>query len=338
MAAAPHAVVLGCRGARLDPQEAAYFRDADPWGFILFARNVEDPRQLERLVGDLRHAVGRDAPVMIDQEGGRVQRMRAPHWREWPSPEAESRDEDVARAARRLWLRARLIAAELAAVGIDVDCIPTLDVARPETHPFLANRCFGTDPARVARLGRAVADGLMAGGVLPVMKHAPGHGRAAGDSHHDLPRIDAAPEALRAVDFAPFAALADLPMAMTAHLVYSAFDGARPATLSPRMIALIREEIGFGGLLLSDDISMEALSGGLRERTEAARMAGCDVVLHCTGSRAEMDAVLAGAGRLEGLAAARAAGVLAARCAALPVDIAALEAELEALRHDRGDG
>jgi beta-N-acetylhexosaminidase len=308
------ATIFGCAGTVLEPSERAFFREADPFGFILFARNVEDPDQLRRLTASLRDAVGWQAPILVDQEAGRVQRLRSPHWREWTPPldtvEAAGSLEEAARIMR---LRAQVIAAELIAVGIDADCIPTLDVVREETHPFLKNRCYGRDPETVARIGRAVADGLMAGGVLPVMKHMPGHGLSHVDTHHDLPTVDMALEDLQAIDFAPFRALADLPMAMTAHLVFAALDGDRPATQSPRMIQVIREEIGFQGLLMSDDLNMQALQGTLAERTARTIAAGVDVALHCKGDMAEMVAVAGAAGRMGPAARARAEAAIAAR-------------------------
>lgn len=331
MPTAPSATVLGCSGPALTPDEAAFFRACDPFGFILFARNVETPAQLSRLTGDLRAAVGRDAPVLVDQEGGRVQRLRAPYWREWLPPFDEVAGLPVPLRARGTWLRYRLIAEELRAVGIDADCAPTADVAGPDTHPFLRNRCFGDDPATVAAAARAAADGLLAGGVLPVMKHLPGHGRAKVDSHLHLPRVTSDAETLDATDFAPFRALADLPMAMTAHIVFDAFDPVRPATLSPSMVSEIRNRIGFGGLLLSDDLSMEALAGSLGDRAALAVAAGCDIALHCNGKRAEMESVAAAAGQLGPEASARAEAALARRSRAVPIDTARLEAEFEAL-------
>jgi beta-N-acetylhexosaminidase len=326
------ASVLGCSGLSLTPAERAFFAGAAPWGFILFGRNVADPDQLKRLTGELRDAVGRDAPILIDQEGGRVQRMWPPYWRQWQPPlDQMRRAGSLEAAARVMFLRHRLIAAELLAVGIDVDCVPTADVARPETHPFLRNRCFGEDVASVVTGARAASEGLMAGGVLPVMKHLPGHGRARIDSHKDLPVVDASAEDLRQTDFAPFKALSDLPMAMTAHIRFTAFDGDRPATQSPTMIALIREEIGFDGLLLSDDLGMEALSGTVPERAAAARAAGCDIALHCNGDLADMEASVAAVGGLTGPAAARADHVLALPRTALPLDIDAAEQELNEL-------
>lgn len=322
------ATIFGCAGPKLLAEERAFFRDADPFGFILFARNVEDPSQLRRLTADLREAVGRDAPILVDQEGGRVQRLRAPHWQEWTPPLDTVDGAGSLDAAERIMrLRSAVIAAELLDVGIDADCIPTLDVVRPETHPFLMNRCYGRDPVTVARIGRAVAEGLMAGGVLPVMKHMPGHGLSHVDTHHDLPRVTVSQEELTAVDFAPFRALNDLPMAMTAHLVFAALDGDRPATQSPTMIRVIREEIGFGGLLMSDDLNMQALSGTLAERTARTIAAGVDIALHCKGDLAEMIAVAGAAGVMGPEAMARAEAAVAARRPAT-VDLKAALAEL----------
>lgn len=321
------ATILGCLGPRLRRDEAAFFRDADPWGFILFARNVEDPEQLRRLTGDLRAAVGRDAVVMVDQEGGRVQRLRAPHWREWLPP----LDQMARGGAAAMRLRTQLIALELRDVGIDSDCAPVLDIASELTHPFLKNRCYGTDIASVIAGGRAVVEGLTAGGVLPVMKHMPGHGRATGDTHKDLPRVEASLEDLRETDFAAFRAFRDLPMAMTAHIVFPALDPEHPATQSAKALRMIREETGFDGLLISDDLNMEALKGSLAERAGASIAAGCDIALQCNGKRAEMEQVVTAAGSLTPAAAARAAAALACRRPPEPVDRAALSAEFEAM-------
>lgn len=324
------AACFGCSGPTLLPEERAFFRDADPFGFILFARNIETPEQVARLTADLRAAVGRDAPILIDQEGGRVQRMHAPHWREWLPP----LDTVLAAgpdAARLMGLRMRVIAAELRAVGIDANCAPVADIAGQGTHPFLRNRCYGTDAETVTRIGRAVADGLLAGGVLPVVKHLPGHGRATADTHHDLPTVTASREDLAATDFAPFHALADLPMAMTAHIIFAAYDAQRPATQSPEMIRVIRDEIGFAGLLLTDDLNMQALSGDLASRTRASMAAGCDIALHCKGDMAEMLMVAGQAGDMRADTLARAQAALARRHAPEPVDIAALEADLQGL-------
>ena len=322
------AAIFGCAGTRLLPEEREFFRDADPLGFILFARNVEDPRQVRRLTAELREAVGRDALVLVDQEGGRVQRLRAPHWREWTPPlDMVDGAGSVEAAERVMRLRASVIAAELADVGIDTNCIPTLDVIRPETHPFLMNRCYGGDPETVARIGRAVAEGLMAGGVLPVMKHMPGHGLSHVDTHHDLPTVAVSHGELTAVDFAPFRALNDLPMAMTAHLVFAALDGERPATQSPRMIRVIREEIGFQGLLMSDDLNMQALAGTLADRTARTIAAGVDIALHCKGDMAEMVSVAGAAGVMGPEALARAKAAVAAR-QPVTLDVQAALAEL----------
>jgi beta-N-acetylhexosaminidase len=322
------ATIFGCAGPRLLPEERAFYRDADPFGFIVFARNIEDPAQLGRLTADLREAVGRNAPVLVDQEGGRVQRLRAPHWREWTPPlDTVDGAGSIEAAERIMRARATVIAAELAEVGIDADCIPTLDVVRPETHPFLMNRCYGRDPEVVARIGRAVADGLMAGGVLPVMKHMPGHGLSHVDTHHDLPRVDVPLADLQAIDFAPFKVLADLPMAMTAHLVFSALDAERPATQSPVMVQMIRDAIGFKGLLMSDDLNMQALAGTLADRTARTIAAGVDIALHCKGDMAEMVEVAGAAGVMGPAAQARAEAAVAARRVAT-VDVKAALAEL----------
>lgn len=330
------AAIFGCRGTQLSRDEAAFIADCQPAGFILFARNVDTPDQLRRLTADLCAAAGRDLPIFTDQEGGRVQRLRAPHWREWAPPldfaAAAAAGPQGARAAERaMELRARLIARELRAVGITGNCVPSADIAWPGTHPFLYNRCYGEDPATVAHLARATARGVMAEGLWPVMKHLPGHGRAEADSHHDLPRIDVPLDALERTDFAPFRALADLPLAMTAHVVLVALDPARPATLSPPVIALIRDRIGFRGLLMTDDLNMGALGGSLADRAAAALAAGCDLALHCNGDLAEMVAVAAAAGAPSAASLARGARLTPPRPTGEPIDSGALEAELQAL-------
>lgn len=328
------AAILGCLGPRLRPEERAFFAETKPWGFILFARNLETPDQIRRLTAALRDAVGYDAPILIDQEGGRVQRIGPPHWRQWLPPLDQmalgGRD-----ALRAMWLRARIIADELHALGIDVNCSPTCDIADDDTHAFLRNRCYGSDAATVTAAARAVADGLLAGGVLPVAKHTPGHGRAFVDSHRDLPVVGADTAALQSQDFAPFRALADLPMAMTAHIVYSALDARAPATTSAKVVGLIRDAIGFEGLLMTDDISMQALAGDLAARSRASIAAGCDVVLHCNGEMDEMQAVVGACGALTGAAADRAQAALAARRAPVAFDVAAAEAELAELLDGR---
>ncbi len=325
------ATILGCAGQVLGPSEAAFFRDADPLGFILFARNVDSPAQVARLTASLRDAVGRDAPVLVDQEGGRVQRLRAPHWREWLPPLDQVAATAPDTMERAVWLRYRLIAAELAAVGIDVDCAPSGDLAVAGTHAFLRNRCFGDDVPTVIAAARACAAGLLAGGVLPVIKHMPGHGRAVVDSHHDVPHVDADAEDLHDTDFAVFAGLADLPIGMTGHIVFPAIDPDHPATASPAVIRMIRSEIGFDGLLMTDDVSMQALSGTIATRSAAAIRAGCDVVLHCNGDRAEMEQAVSAAGAMTEAAQRRSDAAMSMRRTAEPADLAALDAEVAGL-------
>lgn len=329
------ACIFGCEGPALGDAERAFFAETAPWGFILFARNVETPDQLRRLTGDLRDAVGRDAPIFVDQEGGRVQRLRAPYWREWLPP-LDTVEAAGPQAPLAMYLRARLIAAELRAVGIDGNCAPTVDIAGPLTHPFLRNRCYGSDLDTVVAVARAVAKGLLDGGVLPVMKHMPGHGRATIDTHLDLPRVTDAAEDLLRSDFAAFRALADLPLGMTAHIVFSAYDD-QPATCSAPMIRVIRDQIGFGGLLMTDDLSMQALSGTIGERAAASRRAGCDVMLHCNGNLGDMQAVAAASGVLAGAALTRAEAALAARRTPDTADPKALDAELAQLVRDQAD-
>lgn len=325
----PRAVIFGVEGTALSAQERTFLRDADPWGFILFARNVEDPAQLRALTASLREAVGRDAPILIDQEGGRVQRMRAPHWREYlPALDQMERARDPLRAQ---WLRNRLIAAELHAVGIDVNCAPLADLVEEQTHPVLRNRLYGGDVETVVAAARACAEGLLAGGVLPVLKHVPGYGRAHVDSHLDLPRVDVPLEELRARDFAPFRALADLPMAMTAHIVMTAVDPARPATVSPIVMDAVRREIGYDGLVMTDDLSMQALSGTPPERAQAALAAGCDIVLHCNGRLAEMEAIAELVPVLAGASLGRAVRALEWRKPPDLSDTNALDVEFQAL-------
>lgn len=322
----PNATILGgIAGTELTAAERDFFRAADPWGFILFGRNVDNPGQVRRLTSDLRDAVGRDAVITVDQEGGRVQRLRAPHWTDWPAPL-----DQAGAGPRAMWLRYFLIGRELRAVGIDSNCAPTLDVAQADTHPFLRNRCLGSDPDTVATLGRASADGMLAAGVLPVMKHMPGHGRAVADSHHDLPTVTAPEADLDAIDFAPFRDLRDLPMGMTAHIRFTALDDA-PATASSRMIGLIRDRIGFDGLLMTDDITMKALSGTEPERAAASIAAGCDLVLHCNGTIADMEPVVAAAGPMAPDAQRRADAALAQRHPPQDFDLAALRDEWRAL-------
>ncbi|HKH32634.1 MAG TPA: beta-N-acetylhexosaminidase [Beijerinckiaceae bacterium] len=289
------AFIAGCSGLTLTDDEIVFFRAAEPWGFILFKRNIESPGQVRALTQALRETVGREnAPILIDQEGGRVQRMGPPHWPVYPPGRAYGRiagnDPLFQREIARLG--ARLMAHDLRESGINVDCAPVLDVPVEGAHDVIGDRAYARDPETVAVLGRAAAEGLIAGGVLPVIKHVPGHGRAGADSHHALPVVHASREDLERQDFMPFRHLADMPLAMTAHVVYTALDPDRPATTSPRVVQdVIRDHMRYDGLLVSDDLSMNALAGSLAERAAAAFAAGCDVALHCNGRLDEMDAV-----------------------------------------------
>jgi beta-N-acetylhexosaminidase len=328
------ALILGCAGPTLSPEEAAFFRAVRPWGFILFKRNVVSPEQVRALTDALRDTVGRaDAPVLFDQEGGRVQRMGPPHWRAYPSGGSYLRVGGPENGPALARLGARLMAHDLVSVGVTVDCAPVLDVPVAGASDVIGDRAYATDPDAVAAVGRAVAEGLLAGGVLPVVKHMPGHGRATADSHLALPVVDADDASLDARDFRPFRALADLPIAMSAHVVYTALDPDHPATTSATVVRdVIRGRIGFDGLLMTDDLSMKALTGGFRQRAEAATQAGCDVVLHCNGERAEMDAVAEGTPALAGEALRRAEAALARlRPAAEPnFDVAEAHARFDA--------
>lgn len=306
------AAIYGCSGQVLTDDERAFFAEARPWGFILFRRNVDSPDQVLRLTSDLRDSVGWECPILVDQEGGRVQRLGPPHWAKYPPGEAYLKAADDLQTARELArLGGRLMAHDLKAVGINVDCAPVLDVPVPGAHDIIGDRAFARDPALVALLGRAQAEGLLAGGVLPVIKHMPGHGRAFGDTHKELPTVHADLDTLDAWDFAPFKALSDMPIGMTAHIVFTAIDAKRPATQSRKAIKVIRERLGFGGLLLSDDLVMNALDGTLTERAEKSLKAGCDLVIHWNGDLAEMRQVAEGVGKLKGGAARRAEAALA---------------------------
>jgi beta-N-acetylhexosaminidase len=332
---AVRAFISGCAGQTLSTEERALYAASEPWGLILFKRNCAGPEQVRALTTDFREAVGRaDAPVLIDQEGGRVQRLQPPLWPAFPPARviglvAEADGEAGVRAA---WLQGRLLAAELADLGITVDCVPVLDVIVPGATEAIGNRSFGGDPALVAALGRAMAEGILAGGLLPVMKHIPGHGRATVDSHQALPVVRADLETLAKSDFRPFADLADLPMAMTSHIVYPAIDSANPATTSAAVIRdIIRGRIGFSGLLMSDDVSMNALSGDYATRAARIYAAGCDLVLHCNGRIEEMRAIADVASPLAGQAGERASNALRARREAGAFDREAGRAELLAL-------
>jgi beta-N-acetylhexosaminidase len=302
----PRAVILGCAGEELSAGERRFFAEADPAGFIFFRRNCHSREQVRRLVETLRGCVGRaDMPVLIDQEGGRVARLRPPEWRLYPSAAriASLPDPTAQQAAR---LGARLIADDLAQLGITVACLPVLDLPAAGADPVIGDRAYGADPERVARLGLAVCEGLIEGGVVPVLKHIPGHGRARVDSHYACPTVETDHGELSRSDFAPFRALAAMPWAMTAHIVYRSIDPAAPATLSRKVIAeIIRGEIGFDGVLISDDLSMRALGGGLAERAQRALHAGCDLALHCNGDLAEMEEIVAAIGPIATQAAKR---------------------------------
>ena len=334
------AAIYGCSGHRLTAEERAFFAETRPWGFILFRRNVDTPDQVTALVEDLRDSIGRaDAPVLIDQEGGRVQRLGPPHWPKYPPGSAYLTATNDPMAARELVrLGARLMAHDLRALGITVDCVPVLDVPVPGAHDIIGDRAYAQDPATVTQLGRAAAEGLLAGGVLPIIKHIPGHGRAFADSHHDLPVVETDLATLDAWDFAPFKALSDMPMAMTAHVVFSAIDAKRPATTSKKGIRLMREHLGFSGLIMSDDLSMKALSGTLTQRAEQSLKAGCDVILHCNGDLDEMRQVAEGTGKLKGEARRRAEAALNRIVhTPEPLDVAEARARLEAALSGRFD-
>ncbi|MEM7471436.1 MAG: beta-N-acetylhexosaminidase [Pseudomonadota bacterium] len=323
-----NAYIFGCEGPELSAQEYRFFESAQPWGFILFARNVQDKAQLKRLTDGLRASVGRDAPILIDQEGGRVQRLRGPIWQEFPP--ALDQMEKAHNPARAMYLRNRLIAADLHEVGIDVNCAPVADVLQPGTHPVMKNRCYSDDVATVVAMCQQAARGLRDGGVLPVLKHIPGYGRAVVDGHLDLPRVDVPRAALDMLDFAPFKALSEIRMGMTAHIVFPVIDDA-PATTSPKAMAMIRNDIGYQGLIMTDDISMEALSGKVADRSVASLNAGCDLVLHCNGQMDDMVAIAQTCGPMTAQAQARAKAALAERQTPTDIDILALRAEFETL-------
>jgi beta-N-acetylhexosaminidase len=329
------AFITGVSGTELSAAEREFIRVERPWGFILFKRNIETPEQVSYLVRELRNSVGSpDAPVLIDQEGGRVQRFGLPHWPAYPAGAVFGTLYDIERglgltAAR---LSARLMAADLIDLGVTVDCLPLADVPVAGADAVIGNRAYGTEPGKVAAIARAVTEGLEQGGVLPVLKHIPGHGRATADTHFRLPEVDTSKAELERTDFAAFQPLADLPMAMTAHVVFSALDPAHPATTSATIIEqVIRGVIGFQGLLMSDDVSMNALAGSIAERTRAIVTAGCDMVLHCNGDLGEMRAVARDTPELSGIALKRAERALASRKAPQAFDRQAARVELDAL-------
>jgi beta-N-acetylhexosaminidase len=328
------AFITGVEGLTLGAAERDFLRDADPWGFILFRRNIDTPAQVRALVAEMRAVVGRNAPVLIDQEGGRVQRLTTPHWPKYPPGAFYGAiyDRERADGLRAAKLGARLIAHDLHDLGIDVDCLPLADVPVSDADPVIGDRAYGLTPAKVATIGAAVAEGLLDGGVLPVLKHIPGHGRATADSHHKLPVVDTDRATLESSDFAAFVPLAKLPLGMTAHVVFSALDPLAPATTSVKMVReVIRGHIGFDGLLMSDDVSMNALSGTLAERSRASLAAGCDVVLHCNGKLDEMQAVASECPPLAGEALRRADAALSARKTPAAFDVAAARADFAAM-------
>jgi beta-N-acetylhexosaminidase len=328
-------VIFGVSGLHLTPEEAAFFRDVQPWGFILFGRNIGDAGQIADLVSALRDTVGgRNAPVLIDQEGGRVQRIREPLCPRYPSGADLGAiwRQDPEAGRRAAWLMSRLHAFDLTRFGINVDCLPVLDVPVEGANDVIGNRAYGKEPVIVTEIGRAAAEGLKAGGVLPVIKHMPGHGRAFADSHHHLPVVDTSRAELAAHDFPPFKALSGELMAMSAHVVYKSIDPDNPATTSAKVISeVIRGEIGFDGLLMSDDVSMNALSGSIGERARAIAANGCDMILHCNGVMAEMVAVAPEAGVLAGKALERARRVEVAFGTNDGSDEAAIRAEFAGL-------
>lgn len=333
------AVTYGLGGETLSPDEKAFFRDADPWGFTLFARNVDRPRQVRALTESLRDLLGRNVPVFIDQEGGRVQRCKPPTWRAAPAAArfGELWDREPELALEAVKLNHRLLGAELIALGVDVDYAPCADLSVPGAHDVIGDRAFHSDPAAIAAMASAALDGLLYQGVLGVIKHLPGHGRAAADSHLELPVVETERGALEETDFAAFASIKGALMAMTAHVVYADIDADDPATHSSEVIStVIRGAIGFDGLLMTDDLSMKALRGELQSRGERALKAGCDLLMHCNGELAEMIQVAHAAPVLDGRAAERAEAALAARRAPAELDFDAGVKQLDALFKEAG--
>lgn len=328
------AAIFGLSGLKLTAKERAFFKAAKPWGFILFARNVDTPDQVRALCDDLRSCVGRDAMIFTDQEGGRVRRFRPPHWPDYPAASAlvNIHNANAKDELRACYLHHRLMADDLRAVGVTADCAPVLDIPVVGADPIISDRAFGRNPSQVIDMAHAAMAGLMSGGVAPVIKHIPGHGRATVDSHLELPRISTPLAELEQTDFVPFKALREAPMAMTAHAVFDCADDKAAVTVSPKALtSLIRENIGYDGLLMSDDLDMKALSGTLKSRTQKAFKAGCDIALQCSGNLAAMEEVASGAVNLSGASLARA--VIADNCAGVPTefDRTAADAEYRAL-------
>ena len=323
------AAIFGCAGTVLNAREKAFFAKADPFGFILFGRNIQTADQIRALCADLRDVVGWYVPIFIDQEGGRVQRLRAPLVKEWSAP-LEHVDMTGESAEQAIFARYFMIAQELRDLGITANCAPVADIAHPQTHKILKNRCFGRDAMTVSRLARVAANGLLAGGVLPVVKHIPGHGLAQVDSHKEAPVVTEAKEVLDVSDFVPFKALNYLPMGMTAHVIYQNID-AKPGTISEKIIGLIRNDLGFDGLLMSDDLSMQALGGTVVKRAKAVIDVGCDLVLHCNGELGEMRDITDSIGEMSATAQLRAHKVMALHnsLSGIKVDLAQAHAQLE---------
>ena len=328
------AVIFGCDGLELSAEEQTFFREVQPWGFILFKRNCDSPDQVRKLTGQMRALLGRpNAPILIDQEGGRVQRLRGDHWRSRPAPASFGalNRQDPATAREMAYTNARLMAKDMLDIGVNVDCTPVIDVPVDGAHDIIGDRAFGRDPWLVASLGQAVIDGMLDGGVLPVIKHIPGHGRARADSHMELPVVDTPRDELERTDFAPFRALAQSPFAMTAHVVYSAIDPNNPATTSKRVIdEIVRGFMGYDGCLLTDDLTMRAMKGTLTERVKASLAAGCDIILHCMRNMDEMREIAAATPVLSGKALDRAERALRALKPAKPFAVAEAQTRLDA--------
>ena len=326
------AYIFGCSGLELSKEEKSFFSEAQPWGFILFSRNITSRLQLRALTRQLRDTLGRNIPILIDQEGGRVQRMRSPEWKEYlPALDQVKRADN---ALRIMYLRSRLIAYDLQEVGIDVNCAPIADILRADTHPILANRCYSTSIDEVVQVSRAVANGLIDGGVLPILKHIPGYGRAVVDGHEELPNVSERYDVLKVTDFLAFKRLADLPISMTAHVKYTDIDSL-PTTISKKIIKMIRDEIQFKNLLITDDISMRALSGSISERAELSLKAGCDIVLHCNGELNEMVQIAKVCGYLSGSSKRRSEIALNCRKPSNSVNIAEVKSEFDRSIHKK---
>jgi beta-N-acetylhexosaminidase len=323
--------IFGCEGEKITSQECVFFRKAQPFGFILFGRNLKNPKQIYGLCRSLRDAVGWNAPVMIDQEGGRVARLGAPHWFEFPPALEHSK---IFHAERTFWLRGRLIAENLRLSGIDVNCAPVGDIAQPETHHILRNRCYGTNKSEVIINARALNSGLRHGGISGVLKHIPGHGRAKLDSHLVLPKVLLDQAVLEDTDFSVFKEFKDMDMGMTAHLIFDQLDPNNPATQSATIINMIRNKIGFKGLLITDDISMKALAGNLNTRALKALDAGCDIVLHCNGDLQEMKLLHQNCRELAGASLDRAKLAINNRPTPVSIDILRLKEEFESLLNE----